>query len=369
MKKYDCVIVGGGVIGLAIARELALSNLQVMVLEAKTKVGQETSFRNSAVSHAGIYYPSGSLKARLCVFGQKLLQTYCEQKKIPYRKMGKIIVATDPTQIKQLEQLYQQGEKNEVKDLVLLEGDVVTQLEPKISAVAGLLSPSTATLDGQQLVQHLSRDIEELGGTLLTEAAVTHCEILSEGFLTYTNHPRFSLLQSRFLINAAGLLAQEVAQRIQGLNPSTIPPIYFAKGNYFKYLAESPFTHLIYPIPEKGGLGIHATLDTQNNLRFGPDVEWVQTLNFTTDLSIKSKFVAAIQQYYPDLNPENLVPDSEHTGIRPKLSLTGVSDFIIQTEKNHNIKGLVQLFGMESPGLTASLAIADFVTEFFFYVG
>lgn len=360
---YDCVIIGGGVIGLAIGRHFALAGKTTAILEANATIGSETSFRNSAVIHAGIYYPNKSLKAKLCVSGNILLKEYCRLKSIPYKDVGKLIIAADQRQIKKLAELRQQGIANGIANLIWVDKQQLQSMEPHVRGVAGLYSPNTSIINGQLLMQTLKEDFLKAGGKLFNQARVNHCEYVKENFFVINTDNCQEPFSSKMLINSAGLWAQEVAKKIQGLPLSTIPPLYLAKGNYFTYLLPSPFRHLIYPLPESAGLGIHATMDLDNNVRFGPDVEWVDDLNFITSLSRKELFIEKIKHYYPELDETALVPDHQHTGVRPKILPRNQQpqDFLIQTESQHGIKGLINLYGMESPGLTAALAIAEYI--------
>lgn len=361
---FDCTIIGAGVIGLAIGRHLALKGFSVALLEAKATIGQEMSFRNSAVLHAGIYYPPDSLKARLCIQGHPLIRDYCLANSVPYNRLGKLIVAADKKQLAALKALQTKSLQNGVH-LKWLTTQELSELEPHVRGIAALLSENTATINGQILIESLKKDLVQAGGKLFTNAKVTACEVADHRFLTTTHHPEMPVINSTLLVNAAGLGAQDVAHTMKNLNKTTIPPLYLAKGNYFKYLLPSPFKHLIYPLPEAAGLGIHATIDINGNLRFGPDVEWIQAPDFKTNQSRKPMFLKAISAYFPEIERDALVPDDSHTGIRPKIQPAALQpqDFLIQTAKSHGIKGLVQLYGIESPGLTSSFAIAEYVYE------
>lgn len=358
--KFDAIIIGGGVIGLATARTLAQKDYRVAILEAADAIGQEMSFRNSAVLHAGIYYPRNSLKAKLCLAGKPLLENYCKMHHIPHKKIGKLIVAVNEKQQRSLEELFNQATHNGVEDLEILTTTALSKLEPEVSATTALLSPATSIIDGQQLINSFVEELKQLKVTFFLNNRVTHCDVSDSNFYVKTASCEFA---SQVLINAAGLGATDIAQRMEGLNKTGIPKLYLAKGNYFRYLKASPFNHLIYPLPETAGLGIHATLDLKANLRFGPDVEWIETISYLTSEERKATFVQAIKEYFPKIAEQDLIADHSHTGIRPKILPADCQpqDFMIHTHSDHQIKGLVNLFGIESPGLTSCLAIAEYV--------
>lgn len=362
MNRFDTIIIGAGLVGLAIARKMALSGRTILVLEANEKIGSETSFRNSAVIHAGIYYPSDSLKAKLCHHGSTLLYDYCATHNIPYKKVGKLIVATEDYQLGNLEKLYKQAITNGVIDIRIINQQEIQELEPKVKAVSAIYSPSTGIVHGYRLLMSYQADIESHNGIIKCNSQVTGVETLDNDFLVkIKNGCEFTADE---LINAAGLQAQTVAHSIKNLSKKTIPNTYYAKGNYFKFIGhEQPFSRLVYPLPEQAGLGIHATVDLSGAVRFGPDVEWVDTLDYTVNKSRITDFFKAICAYFPDLKIEELQP--EFAGIRPKSQSkeNQPQDFDIQFEKNHGIKNLINLYGIESPGLTASLAIAEYVFD------
>lgn len=358
---YDCLIIGGGILGLTMGRHFAIAGLKTAIVEANPGVGKENSFRNSAVVHAGIYYPSNSLKAKFCVRGKNLLRAYCEEKGIPYKALGKLIIARENSQLIKLKTLLEQGAQNGVHDLRLLNQQELNSLEPEVVGIGALFSPNTAIINGQLLMQSLKNDFIQAGGSLYTNTTVESCDVINKNYHISTNNPEFPVIHAKKLINSAGLGAQNIAKKITTLNPKTIPPLFYAKGNYYKYLEPSPFKRLIYPLPEAAGLGIHATLDLENNVRFGPDVEWVDRLDYKSSPSRKSLFVKEIRQYFPHLKEESLVPDDQYTGIRPKIKPISEQpqDFLIQTEADHGLKGLINLYGIESPGLTSAFAIAE----------
>lgn len=363
MEQVDCIVIGAGVVGLAVARSLAQAGREVVVLEAEAAIGTGTSSRNSEVIHAGIYYPQGSLKARLCVAGRDAMYAFCDSHGVPYRRCGKLIVATDESQLAGLDALQAHALANGVDDLQRLNGDAVKVLEPQLNAVAGLLSPSTGIVDSHALMLALQGDAEAAGALLALQSPVSAVEVTDAGLRIKVGGTEPMTLLTTTLINCAGHAAPGIAARTAGLPVDKVPPRYFAKGSYFTLATATPFRHLVYPLPEPGGLGVHLTLDLGGQARFGPDVEWVDSLDYTMDESRSDGFYAAIRRYWPGLPDGALQP--AYTGIRPKISGPGESaaDFRIDGPAEHGIAGLVNLFGIESPGLTAALAIADEVCQ------
>jgi L-2-hydroxyglutarate oxidase LhgO len=360
-EKLDCVVIGAGVIGLAVARALALAGREVIVLEAVAVIGTGTSSRNSEVIHAGIYYERDSLKARLCVSGKRSLYAYCAERGISHRRCGKLIVATDASQLAGLAEIKRKAKANGVLDLRSLSADEARALEPELQCVGALLSPSTGIVDSHALMLALQGDAEQAGATFVYHAALEGGWINDNGIELHVQGERWRV---NTVINCAGNNAPEVASTLQGLDRRFIPRAYYAKGNYFSCETRAPFSHLIYPVPEKAGLGVHLTLDLAGRARFGPDVEWVDVPNFTVDPRRAERFYAEIRKYWPKLPESSLQAD--YAGIRPKLSGEGVAtqDFRIDDVRVHGVPGLINLFGIESPGLTASLALADLVTGF-----
>jgi L-2-hydroxyglutarate oxidase LhgO len=363
MDKVDCVVIGAGVIGLAIARRLAQAGREVVVLEAAEGIGTITSSRNSEVIHAGIYYPAGSLMARMCVSGKRMLYEYCREHGIPHRNCGKLIVATTAKETEKLESIRAHAEANGVLDMQTLSGEAARALEPALNCDAALLSPSTGIIDSHAYMLALRGNAEDAGA-----AFAFHTPLLGararEGCIEVDAGGEAPMsLQCRLLINAAGLSATSVARSIDGMPVEKIPPAYLAKGNYFACSARSPFSHLIYPVPEPGGLGVHLTLDMAGQARFGPDVEWVDHIDYAVDPARAERFYPAIRRYWPTLPDGALMPS--YSGMRPKIVPPAVAtqDFLIQGPKDHGVAGLITLFGIESPGLTSSLAIADYVGE------
>jgi len=359
----DCVVVGAGVIGLAVARSLALAGHEVVVVERNDVIGGETSSRNSEVIHAGIYYPAGSLKAQLCVAGRDRLYDYCRSHGVGHRRIGKLIVAAGAAQVPDLEALQRKAAANGVHDLQWCEAPQARRLEPAVRCVAALLSPSTGIIDSHGLMLSLQGEAETAGVAIAFNTPVAGGWLEGHGFTLDLGGPAPMRLACRRLVNAAGLGAQDVARRLVGFDWTHVPPRFLAKGNYFTLAGRSPFHRLIYPMPDAASLGVHVTLDLAGRARFGPDVEWIDSLNYDIDAARAARFYAAIRRYYPELRDGALQPG--YTGIRPKLQAPGgpPEDFVIQGPETHGIAGLVNLFGIESPGLTACLAIADAVAE------
>ena len=370
MEHVDAVVIGAGAVGLAVARELALNAKQaltsIFVLEAHGAIGTQTSSRNSEVIHSGIYYPAHSLKARLCVQGRELLYDYLQERSLPFSRLGKLIVATEPGQLKVLEGLQKKALDNGVKDLTYLNKQEIHNLEPDLRVLGALLSPSTGILDSHAFMLSLQGDIERLGGHVVLEAPVTQVR-LEEGCqatgATLTTRDGTEI-KARVVVNAAGLMAPKVARWFHGAEAAFLPQAHYAKGNYFALNGRSPFKRLIYPVPQAAGLGVHLTLDLAGRAKFGPDVEWVEDPD---DLVVDPKrshlFYEAIRQYWPDLPDDSLV--AGYSGIRPKINSKDeeAADFLILGPQVHQAKGVVHLLGIESPGLTSSLAIARQVVK------
>jgi len=361
--RVDCVVIGAGVVGLAVARACAQAGLDTLVLETEPAIGTATSARNSEVIHAGLYYPHGSLKARLCVRGRQALYDYCTDHGIAHRRCGKLIVATHSGQISALDRIGAAATANGVLDLRRLDAAQVHAREPALHCVAALESPSTGIIDSHGLMLALQGDLESAGGLLALRSPVLSGQILTDGILLHIGGDEPMELIARRVVNCAGLQAQTVAATFDGLPPEHIPVGRYAKGNYYALSGKAPFSCLIYPVPEPGGLGVHLTLDLGGQARFGPDVEWIDAIDYRVDPARAAGFYAAIRRYWPGLRDGALRPD--YAGIRPKLTLpTGQdADFLIQDARSHGIPGLVNLYGIESPGLTACLAIADEVMQ------
>jgi len=363
MDKVDCVVVGAGVIGLAVARRLAQAGREVIVLETAEGIGTVTSSRNSEVIHAGIYYRAGSLMAQMCVSGKKALYRYCGDHGVAHRNCGKLIVATTHKETEKLQSIRAHAETNGVLDMELLSGEAAREIEPALNCEAALLSPSTGIIDSHAYMLALQGDAEQAGTAfafhtplIRAKAAAGRVEIEAGGETPMT-------LRCNLLVNAAGLGAPAVARSIEGMPIELIPSPYFAKGNYFSCSTRAPFSRLIYPVPEPGGLGVHLTLDMAGQARFGPDVEWVDSIDYAVDPARAERFYPAIRKYWPTLPDGALMPS--YAGIRPKIVPPAVAtqDFLIQGPRDHGVAGLINLFGIESPGLTSSLAIADHVVE------
>lgn len=363
MEEIDCVVIGAGVVGLAVARALALSGFEVLILEAEEAFGTGISARNSEVIHAGIYYPAGSLKARLCVAGRQRLYAYCAERGIAHRRCGKLIVASDEGQRRKLDEIASHARNNGVTELHLLSGDEARRIEPALECVAALHSPATGIVDSHALMLSLLGDAENAGAVLALNCPVVGGEITSGGIALETGGAEPMHLLAKQVFNCAGLGAQGVARSLRGLKTDSVPPLSYAKGNYYALSGRAPFSHLVYPVPEAAGLGVHLTLDLAGQARFGPDVEWVDELDYRVDPRRADRFYASIRRYWPALPDGALMP--AYAGIRPKPHRRGEAacDFIVQDEMQHGVKGLICLYGIESPGLTASLAIAEYVIK------
>jgi L-2-hydroxyglutarate oxidase LhgO len=362
-ETVDCVVIGAGVIGLAVARALALASREVIVLEQANTIGTETSSRNSEVIHAGIYYAQASAKAHLCVAGKEFLYRYCRERGIPHQACGKLIVATEDRQIPVLRELARKAERNGVMDLQWLEPSEVAHLEPAVRCVGALRSPSSGILDSHSFMLSIQGDAENAGALFVFHSPVTGGEAGYDGVTLDVGGEEPMRLLASSVVNCAGLHAQELVQRLNGFPSALVPPCYYAKGNYYTVRGRGLFNGLIYPVPEEAGLGVHVTIDLAGQARFGPDVEWVDKIDYSVDPRRAEVFYQAIRRYWPGLEDGSLQPD--YAGIRPKLQAPGqpTRDFLIQGPRQHGINGLVNLFGIESPGLTASLAIADHVVD------
>jgi len=360
MDKVDAVVIGAGVVGLAVARALAQAGREVVIVEAEDAIGTHTSSRNSEVIHAGIYYPKGSLKARACVAGKELLYEYCVSHGVPHRRSGKLIVATDDAQLAELESIQKKAHANGVTDVVWMARAQALALEPELHCVAALYSPSTGIIDSHALMLAYLGDAEERGAMLALKSPFLGAQA-SEGFVVHIGDA--DPVRCAVLVNSAGLKAPSVGKRIEGYPARHVPPEHYAKGNYYSLTRKSPFTRLVYPVPEPGGLGVHVTLDLAGQARFGPDVEWVDAIAYDVDPGRAQRFYAAIRRYWPALPDGALAP--AYSGIRPKTAAPGApaSDFEVQGPRTHGVPGLVHLYGIESPGLTASLALAGMVLE------
>ena len=368
MERIDAVVVGAGAVGLAVARELALRGRETIVLEAGPGIGNGTSSRNSEVIHAGLYDAPGSLKATLCVAGREALYPYCESRGVGHRRCGKLVVAATPAQVETLKAIAARATANGVRGLRWLSGAEARELEPALRGEAALLSSVTGIIDSHALMLAYQGDLENAGGAVVLRAPVESVVASDGAFVVRVGGAAPDELNAGILVNAAGLHAPALARSIAGLDPASVPHPWFAKGNYFALARRSPFTHLIYPVPEPGGLGVHLTLDLAGQARFGPDVEWLDVaspdeIDYAVDPSRAAPFYAAVRRYWPGLEDDTLVP--AYSGVRPKLQGPGAgpSDFMLQGPEAHGVAGLVNLYGIESPGLTASLAIAAAVAR------
>jgi L-2-hydroxyglutarate oxidase LhgO len=361
VDSVDAVVIGAGVVGLAAARALAKAGREVVILEAEDAIGKHTSSRNSEVIHAGIYYLQGSLKASTCLQGRQRLYEYCVERGVPHRRCGKLIVATDAGQLDELEGIRQKAHVNGVTDVTWLTRAQARALEPQLQCVAALHSPSTGIVDSHALMLAYLSDAERAGAMLALKSLLDRGVVRADGIELHIVGAEPIL--AREVVNSAGLRAPSLARRIEGYPAALAPPELYAKGNYYTLTTRAPFSRLVYPVPEPGGLGVHVTLDLGGQARFGPDVEWVETIDYTVDPRRADRFYAAIRRYWPELSDGALEPG--YAGIRPKISAKDVpaADFVVQGPRAHGLPGLVHLFGIESPGLTASLPLAGAVLD------
>jgi L-2-hydroxyglutarate oxidase LhgO len=363
MDSVDAVVIGAGVVGLAVGRALARRGLETVVLERANAIGTGTSSRNSEVIHAGIYYPAGTLKARLCVQGRAQLYAFCESHGVSHRRCGKLVVATSAAQHAALQATLDKAAANGVA-LSWLDADAARALEPALNCSAALLSPDTGIVDSHGLMLALQGDLERHGGALALQSPVLGVQCGSDGHVVEVGGDVPMALSARVIVNAAGLWAPGLAAVERGLPATRVPQAFLAKGNYFSLAGRAPFSRLIYPVPEQAGLGVHLTLDLAGQARFGPDVQWLEpgdpdAIDYIVDPARADAFYAEIRRYWPGLRDAALQP--AYSGVRPKLQGPGVpaGDFVLQGPADHGIAGLMNLFGIESPGLTASLALAD----------
>ena len=361
MDRVEAIVIGAGVIGLAVGRALALAGREVLLLEGERHFGTGTSSRNSEVIHAGIYYPAGSLKARLCVEGRRTLYEYCAGRGVAHRRPGKLIVATRGEQVEALRSILDRALANGVENIAMIDAAEARRLEPQISCVAALHSRETGIVDSHGLMLALLGDLESAGGSLACASPFCRAERSGAGWIVHTGGESPFTLGADLLVNAAGLQAQEVAARIEPLPATQVPARHLARGCYFQLAGRAPFSRLIYPVPVPGGLGVHLTLDLGGQARFGPDVEWIDAIDYTVDPRRADAFYAEVREYWPQLPDAALAP--AYAGIRPKLAgpHEPAADFVIAGPASHGVPGLVNLFGIESPGLTACLAIGGHV--------
>ncbi len=357
----ECVVIGAGVVGLAVARALARAGHEVLIVEKERQFGTETSSRNSEVIHAGLHYPNGSLKARFCVKGRDLLYAYCAEHGVPHKRLGKLTVACTEQEVASLGAIVRKAERNGVTDLAWVEAAEARAIEPELRCLRAFHSPSTGIIDSHALMLAYLGDAEAAGAAIAYRAPVLRGRIKASGVALDVGGDEAMQLECRLLVNSAGLYAPSLARRIDGIPPKTIPKDYFCRGVYFTLSGRSPFRRLVYPVPEHAGLGVHLTLDLGGQAKFGPDTEWIGGVDYTVDPRRGDKFYAAIRTYWPGLKDGALQPG--YAGIRPKISgpTEPAADFVVQGPDTHGIPGLVNLYGIESPGLTSSLAIAEHV--------
>ncbi len=360
-EKIDCAVIGAGVIGLAVAREFALAGRDVIILEAEDAIGTHTSSRNSEVIHAGIYYPKNSLKARFCVEGKHLLYSYCREREIAHQQIGKVIVATDESERDAVGSYVEKAAANGVNDLRWLSAQELSEMEPALSAIAGVFSPSTGIIDSHALMLSLQGDAENAGAMAVFKSPIESGRVSNDGIELEVGGAEPMSIVCNTVVNSAGLRAPDVARLINGLPTNSIPQAYFAKAHYYTLSGKSPFNHLVYPVAHTAFLGVHVTIDMGGQARFGPDLEWIDRIDYTFDPAREPFFYKAIRRYWPDLQDGQLQPG--YTGIRPKISgpREAASDFRVDGPAVHGVAGLINLFGIESPGLTSCLALAKHV--------
>ena len=367
MDQVDCVVIGAGVVGLAVAREMALQGRETILLERESAFGTISSARNSEVIHAGIYYPRNSLKAKLCVEGNRMLYEYCRTHHVATQSYGKLIVASDSSQLDDLQAILYKAQQNQVPEIKMITGDQARAMEPELNCAAAVLSASTGIVDSHGFMLSLLGGFEDAGGMIAYQSPLISAKPIGDnakgGFELEIGGADGMKIQTKLLINCAGMSAPAIAKKIEGLKEDQIPKAYFAKGNYFSLSGKSPFKHLIYPIPEPGGLGVHLTLDMGGQAKFGPDVEWLEIdeesqIDYTVNPKRGEGFYEAVRRYWPGLKDNALQPD--YSGVRAKIVPPNASagDFCFNTPKDHGLEGLFNLYGFESPGLTSSLAIA-----------
>jgi L-2-hydroxyglutarate oxidase LhgO len=363
MDRIDCLVIGAGVVGLACARALAKAGRDVVIVEAQNAIGTETSARNSEVIHGGLYYPNGSNRARFCVEGKRRMYEYCAERGVPHRRITKLVVALDDEQANGLSKLKDNAAGNGVTDLEILDQDQITRMEPELSCKAAFLSPSTGIVDSHSLMLALLGEAEDNGAMLALSSPVIGGEVRSDGILIRTGGAEPMEVMATTVVNAAGLYAQKVASAIEGIPADTIPPIHYARGVYFTLTGKAPFKRLIYPMPVAAWLGVHLTLDMGGDAKFGPDIEWIDSVDYTVDPGRVENFYPSVRRWWPGLPDGSLQPG--YAGVRPKLYARGepAADFVFQTEDVHNVTGLINLYGIESPGLSSSIAIGEHVAE------
>jgi L-2-hydroxyglutarate oxidase LhgO len=367
MEKVDCAVIGAGAVGLAIARSLAMAGREVLIIEAENAIGTHTSARNSEVIHAGISYAPGSLKGRLCVQGKQMLYQYCAERGVGHRRIGKLIVATQESELDDLNRYLQIAAGNGVNDLRPVSQGEARELEPEVRCVAALLSPSTGIVDSHALMLSYLGDATNHGAVLALQSRVESGAATGDGVVLHVGGVEQMTILCKTVVNAAGLYAQDLARRIEGLAPEHIPDSFYAIGHYFALARKSPFKRLVYPVGREGALRAHVTLDLGGQCKFGPDFQWIDKIDYTFDDTHEASFYQAVRRYFPGLNDGEL--RAGYTGIRPRLAGPGKSlhnhatDFVISDCSQHGVPGLINLYGIESPGLTSSLAIGKHVAD------
>lgn len=361
-ETTDCIVIGAGVVGLAVARAMAMAGREVIVLEAADAIGTATSSRNSEVIHAGIYYPEGSLKARLCVEGRRQMYQFCDSHGVSAKKTTKLVFAADESEIAGLKNLQTHAEKNDVQ-LEWLSASEARTLEPNLDCASALLSPETGIVDSHSFMLALQGDAERHGAVIAFNSPVIKGRATDDGIELTVGGAEETVLEGKIAINCAGLGAQEISQSLEGVSKTSVPALHYAKGSYFYLSGKAPFSRLIYPLPGSASLGLHYTLDLSGQGRFGPDIEWVDSIDYAVDSSKADHFYQSVRKYWPALTDGSLSPG--YSGIRPKLQSQGspAKDFCIQFPPETGCSGYCALYGIESPGLTSSLAIADYVME------
>ncbi|MDC0064466.1 NAD(P)/FAD-dependent oxidoreductase [Gammaproteobacteria bacterium] len=359
-EAFDSVVIGAGVVGLAIARVMSISGMSVIVLEKEERSGEGISSRNSGVIHSGIYYPRGSLKAKFCLDGNRKLYDYCEEKGIDHKRLGKLIISTAKEESKKLDELFDRGISNGV-NLKRLSDEEVSQIEPSLRCHSGIYSPDTGIIDVPDFITALEGDVLNHDGIISHRTEFLSSIRKKKYFQIKLKADQEFEVFSKNIINCSGLDSYEVSKAISGMRKEFVKKVFYAKGHYFKFTGTHNFNNLIYPIPEPGGLGIHSTLDIANQLKFGPNVEWIDSINYDFDTSQKKAFVESIKRYWPEIDSKLLQPD--YTGIRPKIYNHGEeqADFLISTPQTHGLEGFWNLQGIESPGITSCLSIADYI--------
>jgi L-2-hydroxyglutarate oxidase LhgO len=358
----ETVVVGAGVVGIAVARALAMAGHDVLVLEQERRIGLHQSSHNSEVIHAGIYYSPSSVKARLCLEGRNRIYSFAKERGIPHRRIGKLVVATEADQIAKLQSMHRASISCGVEDVVLLDRAEAIAREPELECVAALWSPSTGVIDSHAYMLALQGEAEQNGATFVFNARFRSGELKPGGFRLHVEAPEPVQLECRQLVNCAGLCSPALVRTLAGYPEARIPKAWFARGNYFECQSRVPFARLIYPVPDAIGLGIHLTLDVSGRAKFGPDVELVDEVSYSIDPGRAGQFYAPIRRYWPGLPDGALMP--AYAGVRAKIGPRGaVQDFVIETESDHSVPGLINLFGIESPGLTSSLAIGREIAD------